>query len=142
MSKMSQIDAEYQSAMQFRELGNNESESELVANKEMQGVRERSNQYDKATTWEELDKFDNSYDEDRSSDEDKAPTIPNSLSSIRVSTYYYVTDDGSLCLDIESMAAEYNEKMENVEQAFIEMNNKNKYTYNDEGRLIRRNNEG
>jgi hypothetical protein len=142
MSKMSQIDAEYQSAMQFRELGNNESESELVANKEMQGVRERSNQYDKATTWEELDKFDNSYDEDRSSDEDKAPTIPNSLSSIKVSTYYYVTDDGSLCLDIESMAAEYNEKMENVEQAFIEMNNKNKYTYNDEGRLIRRNNEG
>jgi hypothetical protein len=142
MSKMSQIDAEYQSAMQFRELGNNESESELVANKEMQGVRERSNQYDKATTWEGLDKFDNSYDEDRSSDEDKAPTIPNSLSSIKVSTYYYVTDDGSLCLDIESMAAEYNEKMENVEQAFIEMNNKNKYTYNDEGRLIRRNNEG
>jgi hypothetical protein len=140
MSKMSQIDAEYQSAMQFRELGNNESESELVANKEMQGVRERSNQYDKATTWEGLDKFDNSYDEDRSSDEDKAPTIPNSLSSIKVSTYYYVTDDGSLCLDIESMAAEYNEKMENVEQAFIEMNNKNKYTYNDEGRLIRRNN--
>jgi len=142
MSKMSQIDAEYQSAMQFRELGNNESESELVANKEMQGVRERSNQYDKATTWEELDKFDNSYDEDRSSDEDKVATIPNSLSSIKVSTYYYVTDDGSLCLDIESMAAEYNEKMENVEQAFIEMNNKNKYTYNDEGRLIRRNNEG
>ncbi len=140
MSKMSQIDAEYQSAMQFRELGNNESESELVANKEMQGVRERSNQYDKATTWEGLDKFDNSYDEDRSSDEDKVATIPNSLSSIKVSTYYYVTDDGNLCLDIESMAAEYNEKMENVEQAFIEMNNKNKYTYNDEGRLIRRNN--
>jgi|DEB0MinimDraft_6_1074348.scaffolds.fasta_scaffold16053_4 hypothetical protein len=134
MGKMSEIDAGYQSAMQFRELGNNESESELVANKEMQGVNERSNQYDEANTWEELDKFDNSYEED------KAPTIPNSLSSIKVATYYYVTDDGSLGLDIESMATEFNEKMENVEQAFIELNNKNKYTYNDEGKLIRRNN--
>jgi hypothetical protein len=103
MGKMSEIDAGYQSAMQFRELDNNESESELVANKE------------------EL-------------------TIPKSISSIKIATYYYVTDDGSLGLDIESMAMEYNEKMENIEQAFIEINNKNKFTHDDEGKLIRRNN--
>lgn len=103
MGKMSEIDAGYQSAMQFRELGNNESESELVENRE-------------------------------------SLTIPKSVSSIKIATYYYVTDDGSLGLDIESMAMEFNEKMENVEQAFIEINNKNKYTYNDEGKLIRRNN--
>lgn len=100
---MSEIDAGYQSAMQFRELGNNESESELVENRE-------------------------------------SLTIPKSVSSIKIATYYYITDDGSLGLDIESMAMEFNEKMENVEQAFIEINNKNKYTYNDEGKLIRRNN--
>lgn len=103
MGKMSEIDAGYQSAMQFRELGNNESESELVENRE-------------------------------------SLTIPKSVSSIKIATYYYITDDGSLGLDIESMAMEFNEKMENVEQAFIEINNKNKYTYNDEGKLIRRNN--
>jgi hypothetical protein len=106
MGKMSEIDAGYQSAMKFRELGNNESESELVANERML----------------------------------PHTTIPKSISSIKVATYYYVTDDGSLGLDIESMATEFNEKMENVEQAFIEMNNKNKFTYNDEGKLIRRNN--
>ncbi|BAQ85262.1 hypothetical protein [uncultured Mediterranean phage uvMED] len=103
MGKMSEIDAGYQSAMQFRELGNNESESELVENRE-------------------------------------SLTIPKSISSIKIATYYYVTDDGSLGLDIESMSTEFNEKMENVEQAFIEINNKNKFTHDDEGKLIRRNN--
>ena len=121
--------------LEYRKISDNESESELVANKEMQGVKERSNQYDEANTWEELDKFDNSYEED------KAPTIPKSVNSIKVATYYYVTDDGSLGLDTESMNAEFNEKLKNVEEAFEQLNFKNKYTYNDEGKLIRRNNE-
>jgi hypothetical protein len=111
MGKMSEIDAGYQSAMQFRELGNNESESELVENRAGELVENR-----------------------------EGLTIPKSVSSIKITTYYYVTDDGSLGLDIESMSMEFNEKMENVEQAFIEINNKNKFTHDDEGKLIRRNN--
>lgn len=121
--------------LEYRKISENESESELVANKEMQGVKERSNQYDEANTWEELDKFDNSYEED------KPITIPKSVNSIKVATYYHVTDDGSIGLDTESMTDEFNEKLKNVEEAFEQLNFKNKYTYNDEGKLIRRNNE-
>lgn len=72
--------------------------------------------------------------------EDKSPTIPNSLNSIKVATYYYVTDDGDIGLDTESMHAEFQEKLENIDESFNELNFKNKYTYNDEGKLVRRNN--